>query len=128
MALQAISDVGARPFPIGMMVEVPAAALRAAEFAGLTDFVSIGTNDLTQYTTATDRSNGVVAGLAKSDSAGVLELMRLTCQRLPGVPVAVCGDLASKPALTATLVEMGITELSCRPPLVGQIKQAVRGC
>lgn len=126
MALRAIAEVGAEPFPIGMMVEVPAAALRAAEFAGLTDFVSIGTNDLTQYTTATDRSNGVVAGLAKSDSAGVLELMRITCERLPGVPVAVCGDLASKPGLTATLVGMGVSELSCRPPLVGQIKQAVR--
>ncbi|MGA4669441.1 putative PEP-binding protein [Propionibacteriaceae bacterium Y1923] len=126
VALQVIDEVGVEPFPIGMMVEVPAAALRAAEFAGLADFVSIGTNDLTQYTTATDRSNGVVAGLAKSDSAGVLELMRLTCERLPGVPVAVCGDLASKPALTATLVEMGVVELSVRPPLIAQIKQAVR--
>ncbi|MGD7733349.1 putative PEP-binding protein [Propionibacteriaceae bacterium G57] len=125
-ALAAIEAVGAEPFQIGMMVEVPAAALRAAEFAGLVDFVSIGTNDLTQYTTATDRSNGTVSKLAKSDSPGVLELMRLTCERLPGVTVAVCGDLASKPDMVATLVEMGITELSCRPPLVGQVKQAVR--
>lgn len=126
VALQVIEEVGVEPFPIGMMVEVPSAALRAAEFAGLADFVSIGTNDLTQYTTATDRSNGVVSALAKSDSAGVLELMRITCERLPGIPVAVCGDLASKPAIVARLVGIGVTELSCRPPLVGQIKQAVR--
>lgn len=125
-ALAAIEAVDAAPFPIGMMVEVPAAALRAAEFRGLADFVSIGTNDLTQYTTATDRSNGAVSHLARSDSAGVLALMRMTCEQLPGIPVAVCGDLASKPDLTATLVGMGVTELSVRPPLVGQVKMAVR--
>lgn len=126
-ALAVMAEVGVEPVPIGMMVEVPAAALRAAEFAGLVDFVSIGTNDLTQYTTATDRTNGTVAHLARSDSAGVLALMRLTCGHLPGVPVAVCGDLASRPELTATLVGMGVTELSVRPPLVAQVKQAVRG-
>lgn len=126
VALRVIEQVGVEPFPIGMMVEVPSAALRAAEFAGLTDFLSIGTNDLTQYTTATDRSNARVAHLAQSDSPAVLELIRLTCQRLPWLPVAVCGDLASQPALTATMIELGITELSCRPALVAQIKQSVR--
>ena len=56
----------------------------------------------------------------------MLELIRLTCQRLPWLPVAVCGDLASQPAMTTTMIELGITELSCRPALVAQIKQSVR--
>ncbi|MCT1458746.1 dihydroxyacetone kinase phosphoryl donor subunit DhaM [Aestuariimicrobium sp. p3-SID1156] len=126
VALEIIDEVGCEPFPIGMMVEVPAAALRAGDFEGLTDFVSIGTNDLTQYTTASDRTNGAVSHLARSDSEAVLALMRMTCEQLPGVPVAVCGDLASRTDMTATLVEMGVTELSVRPPLVGLVKQAVR--
>jgi len=125
-ALKAIAEAGVDPFPIGMMIEVPAAALRASEFAELVDFVSIGTNDLTQYTTATDRGNGLVSHLARSNSAGVLTLMQMTCQQLPHVPVAVCGDLASAPEMVSTLIEMGISELSARPAMVGRIKQAVR--
>ena len=126
VALEVIAEVGCEPFPIGMMVEVPAAALRAGDFAGLSDFVSIGTNDLTQYTTASDRTNGAVSHLARSDSEAVLALMRMTCEQLPGIPVAVCGDLASRTDMTATLLEIGVTELSVRPPLVGLVKQAVR--
>lgn len=111
---------------VGMMVEVPAAAVRSGDFAGLVDFVSIGTNDLTQYATAADRGNGRVSHLARPGAPAVLDLIGATCRGLPGVPVAVCGDLASDPELTATLVGLGVTELSVRPPLVGLVKQAVR--
>ncbi len=112
----------------GMMVEVPAAAVRAADFVDLVDFVSIGTNDLTQYTTAADRGNGTVSHLAKADSAAVLDLIAQVGRAFAGKPVAVCGDLASDPDLTARLISLGVTELSVRPPLIGLVKQAVRRC
>ena len=120
------AEIGEVSLPVGMMVEVPAAAVRASDFVGLVDFVSIGTNDLTQYTTATDRGNGTVAHLARADSAAVLQLIGGVGRAFAGHPVAVCGDLASDPDVTATLVDLGVTELSVRPPLVGLVKQAVR--
>ncbi|HEY5276496.1 MAG TPA: dihydroxyacetone kinase phosphoryl donor subunit DhaM, partial [Coriobacteriia bacterium] len=86
---------------VGIMVEVPAAALRADEFAPLVDFASIGTNDLAQYTTAVDRGNGRVAHLSRPSSA-IWALIFMTCQAFGDKPVAVCGDLASDPDLTAT--------------------------
>ncbi|GAB3584653.1 dihydroxyacetone kinase phosphoryl donor subunit DhaM [Calidifontibacter terrae] len=117
---------GASKIPVGMMVEVPAAAIRAADFAGLVDFVSIGTNDLTQYATAADRGNALVSGLARPGHPAVLDLIEQTARALPAIPIAVCGDLASEPKLTAELVRRGVTELSVRPPLVGLVKAAVR--
>lgn len=110
---------------VGIMVEVPAAALRAAELAPLVDFASIGTNDLAQYTTATDRGNGRVAHLSRPSSA-IWTLVDMTCTAFGDKPVAVCGDLASDPELTATLVGLGVTELSVRPPVVGLVKESVR--
>lgn len=110
---------------VGIMVEVPAAALRSAELAPLVDFASIGTNDLAQYTTATDRGNGRVAHLSRPSNA-IWTLVGMTCAAFGDKPVAVCGDLASDPDLTATLVGLGVTELSVRPPVVGLVKDAVR--
>ncbi|HSN12223.1 MAG TPA: putative PEP-binding protein [Propionibacteriaceae bacterium] len=110
---------------VGIMVEVPAAALRADELAPLVDFASIGTNDLAQYTTAVDRGNARVAHLAQP-SAAIWALVFMTCEAFGEKPVAVCGDLASDTELTATLVGLGVRELSVRPPLVGLVKEAVR--
>ena len=110
---------------VGIMVEVPAAALRADELAPLVDFASIGTNDLAQYTTAVDRGNARVAHLAQPSPA-IWALVFMTCQAFGEKPVAVCGDLASDTELTATLVCLGVRELSVRPPLVGLVKEAVR--
>lgn len=110
---------------VGIMVEVPAAALRADEFAPLVDFASIGTNDLAQYTTAVDRGNGRVAHLSRPSSA-IWALIFMTCKAFGDKPVAVCGDLASDPDLTATLVGLGVSELSVRPPVVALVKEAVR--
>jgi multiphosphoryl transfer protein len=111
---------------VGIMVEVPAAALRADELAPLVDFASIGTNDLAQYTAAADRGNGRVAHLAQPSPA-TWALVFMTCKAFGDKPVAVCGDLASDTELTATLVGLGVRELSVRPPLVGLVKEAVRG-
>ncbi|MDR1213812.1 MAG: HPr family phosphocarrier protein [Propionibacteriaceae bacterium] len=111
---------------VGMMVETPAAAVRAADFADLVDFISIGSNDLAQYTMAADRGNGAVGHLAQADQPAVWDLIDLAAQAFSGRPVAVCGDIASRPELTARLVEAGVTELSVRPPLIGLVKLAVR--
>jgi multiphosphoryl transfer protein len=130
-AQSVLADVlAATPDPpkvdVGIMVEVPAAALRADEFAPLVDFASIGTNDLAQYTAAADRGNGHVAHLAEPSPA-TWALVFMTCKAFGDKPVAVCGDLASDTELTATLVGLGVRELSVRPPLVGLVKEAVRG-
>jgi phosphocarrier protein FPr len=129
-ARSVLSDVLAEnPDPphveVGIMVEVPAAALRASELAPLVDFASIGTNDLAQYTSAVDRGNGRVAALARP-SAAIWSLIGMTCAAFGDKPVAVCGDLASDPDLTATLVGLGVSELSVRPPAIGLVKDAVR--
>jgi phosphocarrier protein FPr len=111
---------------LGMMVETPAAAVRARDFLDLADFISVGTNDLTQYTLAVDRGNPQVAAIAKGDNNAVLDLIEMAATAFAGKPVAVCGDLASQPAVVPALLARGVTELSVRPPLVGVIKQVVR--
>jgi len=110
----------------GMMVEVPSAALRASMFVSLADFISIGTNDLTQYTLAVDRGNPNVTAVAMGDDAAVYDLITMAATAFKGKPVAVCGDLASRVDEVPRLIAAGATELSVRPPLVGVIKQAVR--
>jgi len=111
---------------VGMMVETPAAALRAIDFLDVADFISVGTNDLTQYTMAVDRGNPRVADVAKDPNTAVWDLIAMAGRAFAGRPVAVCGDLASHPDLVARLIGSGVTELSVRAPLVGEVKQAVR--
>ena len=111
---------------VGMMVETPAAALRAADFLDVADFISVGTNDLTQYTMAVDRGNPQVASVAKGDNTAVWDLIAMAGRAFSGRPVAVCGDLASHPDLASRLITSGVTELSVRAPLVGVVKQAIR--
>ncbi len=113
---------------VGIMVEVPAAALTIETLAEGLDFVSVGTNDLTQYTMAADRGNDAVAELADPLSPAVLRLIDRVCRRAPdGVEVAVCGDLASQPRAVPLLLGLGVRELSCTPPKVPDVKAAVRG-
>ncbi|GAA0950415.1 phosphoenolpyruvate--protein phosphotransferase [Kribbella koreensis] len=112
---------------VGIMVEVPAAALRIATLAEGLDFVSIGTNDLTQYTTASDRGNSQVAALADGLDPAVLQLVDRVVRGVPdGVEVAVCGDLASDPAAAAVLAGLGVHELSAVGPQVPTIKARLR--
>lgn len=113
---------------LGSMVETPAAALGAAKLAEVSDFLSIGTNDLTQYTLAVDREHELLAEMFDPLHPAVLELMYRTAQaaRAKGVPVGVCGELASHAAATELLVGMGIEELSATPGALVPLKQRIR--
>ena len=114
-------------FRVGMMVEVPAAALKAAAFAAHVDFLSIGTNDLTQYALAAERGNDAVAGLGDPLDPGVLRLIDATCRGAgERASVAVCGELAADPQATSLLVGLGVRELSVVPRAVPGVKHAVR--
>jgi phosphocarrier protein FPr len=112
---------------VGMMVEVPAAALKTRSFAPYVDFFSIGTNDLTQYALAAERGNEQVAALGDPYDPGVLALIRAVCVGAADGPrVAVCGELAGDARAARLLVGLGVGELSVVPPAVGSIKQAIR--
>ncbi len=112
---------------VGVMVEVPAAALRASVLATGLDFVSIGSNDLVQYTMAAERGNPAVQHLADVAEPAVLHLIRATARGVgPGVDVCLCGDAASDPDLTGLLLGLGVTELSTTPVAVPTVKDAVR--
>ncbi|WP_337678215.1 phosphoenolpyruvate--protein phosphotransferase [Kribbella jejuensis] len=122
----ALEELGPRDnLEVGIMVEVPAAALRVHTLARDLDFVSIGTNDLTQYTTAADRTNAAVAPLADGLDPAVLQLISHVVQNA-GVRVAVCGDLASDPQAAVLLAALGVTELSAIGPQVPLVKAALR--
>ncbi len=98
----------------GVMIEVPAAALRCHEILGEVDFVSIGTNDLSQYTMAADRLSPDLAALCDPWQPAVLELIKITCDAgtEAGKPVGVCGEAAADPLLATVLVGLGVTSLS----------------
>jgi phosphotransferase system enzyme I (PtsI) len=113
--------------PLGMMVEVPAAALRAGDFAA--DFMSIGSNDLIQYVMAAGRDIGAVADLYDARNPAVLELVErvVDAGRRRGIEVSLCGDMASDPALVPRLLELGLRRLSVAPATLGAIKATIAG-
>ncbi|MCE0537119.1 phosphoenolpyruvate--protein phosphotransferase [Kineosporia rhizophila] len=112
---------------VGIMVEVPAAALKSAALAPYVDFFSIGTNDLTQYTLAAERGNEAVAALGDPFDPAVLHLVRATVNGAAGqAEVAVCGEFAADVRAGALLAGLGVTELSVNPRSVPQIKQTIR--
>ncbi|HYY05160.1 MAG TPA: phosphoenolpyruvate--protein phosphotransferase, partial [Candidatus Limnocylindria bacterium] len=113
---------------VGVMIEVPAAALAAEVFAPQVDFFSLGTNDLTQYTMAAERGNAEVAALADGLHPSVLRLIRIVAEAAGrhGRWVGVCGELASDSAAVPVLIGLGITELSANGPAIPAVKQAVR--
>jgi len=113
---------------VGIMVEVPAAALAADVFAADVDFFSIGTNDLTQYTLAAERGNERVAGFADALHPAVLRLIWMTARGAAsrGRMVGVCGEIAGDPLAVPILVGLGVRELSAAPPAVPRVKRAVR--
>jgi phosphocarrier protein FPr len=113
---------------VGVMIEVPAAALAAERFAPEVDFFSLGTNDLTQYTMAAERGNAAVAGLADALHPAVLRLIQTVAEAANrhGLWAGVCGELASDPEAVPVLVGLGITELSANAPAIPAVKQAVR--
>jgi phosphotransferase system enzyme I (PtsP) len=117
-----------RNLPIGIMIEVPSAALIAPALAKECDFFSIGTNDLTQYTLAVDRGNERVAHLYNSLHPAVLSLidMSVRAANAAGIPVSVCGEVATSPLAVPILIGLGIGELSGAPGAVPIVKEIVR--
>ncbi|SBV91156.1 Fructose-specific MTP [uncultured Alphaproteobacteria bacterium] len=115
------------PVKIGMMVEVPAAALMLERFVPVADFFSIGTNDLTQYVMAAERGNAALADLQDPMHPAVLQAVRGICAAAGGRHVAVCGDAASDPAAAAALVGAGVHGLSVRPNRAPAVKAMLRG-
>lgn len=113
---------------LGVMIEVPAAALLAERLAEHADFFSIGTNDLSQYTLAMDRDHAGLAARVDALHPALLRLIELTCQGAAkhGRWVGVCGALASDPLATPVLVGLGVAELSVSAPQIGEIKAIVR--
>lgn len=112
---------------VGVMVEVPAVALRAREVLEVVDFVSIGTNDLAQYTMATDRLRSELTDLLDIWQPAVLDLVAATAEagRELGKPVGVCGESAGDPAMALALTGMGVTSLSMSPASVPGVRFAL---
>ena len=111
--------------PIGAMIEVPAAALTARAIARRMDFLSIGTNDLIQYTLAIDRLDDTVNDLFDPIHPAILRLIRLTIDagRALGVPVGMCGEMAGDPRFTRLLLGMGLREFSMQPGALLDVKE-----
>jgi len=112
---------------VGAMIEIPAAAIALPLFLKRLDFLSIGTNDLIQYTLAIDRADNSVAHLYDPLHPAVLHLIAFTLReaKRAGVPVSVCGEMAGDPALTRLLLGMGLTEFSMHPSQLLEVKQEV---
>lgn len=114
---------------VGVMIEVPSAALCADEILAACDFVSIGTNDLAQYTMAADRELGEVAAMNDPWQPAVLRLVQLVANagNRARKPVGVCGEAAADPTLACVLVGMGVNSLSMTPRAVTPVARTLRG-
>ena len=123
------SAAAAYPAAIGIMIEVPAAALTIAELAVGLDFVSVGTNDLTQYAMAADRINPALGALQDAAAPGVVALLRAVVAGAAqaAVEVGVCGELAGSVAGARLLVSLGIHELSMDPAAVDEVREGLLG-
>ncbi len=112
---------------VGVMVETPAAAVRAKDIAPEVAFFSIGTNDLVQYTLAADRGNERLTRLQNPDHPAVLDLIGKTCEAAheAGIWVGVCGEAAGEPAMIPKLIELGVTELSMSAPSIPRAKKMI---
>jgi phosphoenolpyruvate-protein kinase (PTS system EI component) len=111
---------------LGAMIETPAAALSVPDLAAHTDCLSIGTNDLTQFTMAAGRENPLVNEYFCEDHPAVLRLVGIVVQEAGDLPVAVCGELARQLGAIPKLLELGIRILSVAPPLIPAVKEAIR--
>jgi phosphotransferase system enzyme I (PtsI) len=114
--------------PIGCMIEVPSAAIISDLLAKECDFLSIGTNDLVQYSLAVDRSNNALRNLYRPTHPSVIRLIRLVVSEAnhQGIPVALCGEVAADPRFTPLLLGLGIHELSVASRYIPVVKHAIR--
>jgi phosphotransferase system enzyme I (PtsI) len=126
-ALQRESLAFSPDFKIGGMIEVPAAALSAADFASQMDFLSIGTNDLIQYTLAIDRVDDEVNYLYDPLHPAVLRLIKMTIDAgaTAGIPVSMCGEMAGDPRYTRLLLGMGLSEFSMHHTALQEVKRVI---
>jgi phosphotransferase system enzyme I (PtsI) len=118
----------AKEIPLGIMIEVPSAVIMADVLAREAEFFSIGTNDLIQYTLAIDRGNRSLAPLASPFHPAILRMIRQVTRAAGpnGVPVALCGAMASDPLAAVILVGLGLRELSMEAAAIPEIKEAIR--
>ncbi len=118
----------ATSLPVGVMVETPAAAVVADRLAAEADFLSVGTNDLTQYTLAVDRGNARLADRFTPHDPSVLRLLKMVADaaRAAGKPASVCGEMASEPLSAFLLIGLGYETLSVAPPALPLVKWTVR--
>ena len=121
----AAEGVAFREVPLGMMIETPAAAVLADQFAPEVDFFSIGTNDLTQYTLAADRQNPAIGPFCDPHHPAVLRLIRRTVEEghRAGIWVGICGELAADETLSGFFAELGVDELSMVPGKILPVKR-----
>ena len=127
-SLQAKGVRAARDVPVGVMIETPAAVMLADDLATVSAFVSVGSNDLTQYTLAVDRSNARLASrFVPLHPAVVRQLhhVRAAAARA-GIPASVCGEMASDPVAIVLLIGLGYDRLSTAPPAIPLVKWVVR--
>jgi phosphotransferase system enzyme I (PtsI) len=113
--------------PVGCMVEVPATALGARNLLREADFISLGTNDLTQYTLAVDRTNPLVSNLFASHHPAVLRLIRMAAEaaREAGKPISACGEMAGSGRYTPLLLGLGVSTLSVAAPRVPDVLESI---
>jgi phosphocarrier protein FPr/phosphocarrier protein len=125
---EACAALGVDCPPLGAMIETPAAAALAGGIAREVDFLSIGTNDLAQYTLAMDRGHAELAARIDGVHPAVLRMIEITCKGAAAhdKPIAVCGGLAADPSAVPVLLGLGVTELSVVPSLIPQLKAQVR--
>jgi phosphotransferase system enzyme I (PtsI) len=114
--------------PLGVMIEIPGAALIADMLARVADFFAIGTNDLTMYSLAIDRADEQVAYLYNSTHPAVLRLIQATVEAAlrARIPVSICGEMAGDPRYSALLLGLGVRELSMAAPSLPRVKQRIR--
>ncbi len=132
MVAQAAADLSRRgetvpPVPVGVMIEIPAAAYTADLLAREVDFFTIGTNDLIQYCLAVDRADERVSRLYEPLHPAILRMILMVCRaaRRRRIPVSLCGEMASDPALLTLLVGLGLTEFSMTPGAIPVAKQVL---
>jgi phosphoenolpyruvate-protein phosphotransferase len=114
------------PPPLGAMIETPAAALTVGQIARHADFLSVGTNDLTQYTLVAGRDNATVSNYYEDTHPSMLRLLGIIIAEASGKPVTICGEMAGREEVIPTLLAIGFRALSISPPLIPTTKELIR--